>query len=759
LTSILAACSRSPSPPDPAPLPKASGTLALDGLMSPVTIVRDRWGIPHIYAASPADLFFAQGFVQAQDRLFQMDLWRRSSQGRLSEVLGANFVERDAMTRRVQYRGDMAAEWASYGDDTRAIATAFVRGVNAWVEIARREVPEDFRLAGWLPERWSPEDLVNRTDAFLTGGNGDVEVFRARLAAAVGVRRADALVPPDSSRTVVPRGVDVSEISYVVAEALKRVGAAPIFSGFAAPFAAGSNAWAVGSGRSATGKPLLAFDPHRPLTLPALRYLVHLKAPGWNVIGATAPWLPGVAMGHNERLAWGMTALAADVQDIYVEQTNPDRPHQVNSQGGWVATEVVKDPIAIKRRQKVFDFEREYSSHGVLIASDRERNRAFMLRWTGFEPGTAAELAALAIDRAESETALLAAAIRWKLPASTIVYADVEGRIGSRRMGWVPVRHAWNGELPASGWTGDYEWQGWRTLSEERDAPLGYSSSGGVVISANDSVARTRRLADLFDARDAHRAGFDVADFERIQLDTLSWNAQQLVPMLSRVSSDRSEIEKVRRRLLAWDRTVTVESTAAAMYVQWEGELRRRLAEAAVPALRDELAPRLGNLLLPALIRPSSIWFDREPVRSRDALLVDALAAVVGQQGKDRGPSSWGQLHAALFAHPLAITTAARARFNVGPFQLGGYADTVMSSSGADLEAAIGPSVRAIIDVGNWDRSVIVSAPGQSEAWRSPHYADLARIWSAGEYVPLSFSDAAVQAYQEATLVLTPLRR
>ncbi|PWT85133.1 MAG: penicillin amidase, partial [Blastocatellia bacterium] len=229
------ACGGQPSMPPASQPPQVAGTLSAVGVAAPVRIVRDRWGVPHIYATNQDDLFFAQGFVQAQDRLFQMDLWRRSVQGRLAEVLGANFIERDAMTRRMQYRGDMAAEWASYGPDTQDIATAFVRGINAYVDLALQRLPEEFALAGWRPDHWQAADLLNRTDAFLMSTGARDEVLRARLVAALGRNQVDGLaplVPP--SRTEVPRGIDPATISYVLGDALRRVGTAPFFSGLAA---------------------------------------------------------------------------------------------------------------------------------------------------------------------------------------------------------------------------------------------------------------------------------------------------------------------------------------------------------------------------------------------------------------------------------------------------------------------------------------------------------------------------------------------
>ena len=376
-------------------------------------IVRDRWGIPHITAQTEHDLFFAQGFVQAQDRLFQMDLWRRTVQVRLSEVLGPNFIDRDAMTRRMQYHGDPAVEWASYGPDVKPIAEAFVTGINAWVVIARKDLPDEFALAGWRPELWKAGDLLNRTDAFLTSGNADLKALRLQLIAAVGQQRADVLLPAVASYRP-PDGVDLERAGSVIGDALRRVGTSPLFFGFAAPMG-GSNTWAVPGSRSSTGAPLLASDPHRPLTNPSLRYLVHLQAPGWNVIGATSPWMPGVAIGHNEQVAWGMAAYPADTQDIFIEPAT-------------ASVTRIKDPIVVKGEPKPFAFEREYTAHGAVIASDREHHLVFTLGWRGFEPGGAGELGALAIDRASAAPDLRAALTTWKMPVVDVVLC---GRRGS----------------------------------------------------------------------------------------------------------------------------------------------------------------------------------------------------------------------------------------------------------------------------------------------------------------------------------------
>ena len=772
--AALAACEKAPELPRVRPPVQVAGTLVTVGLNAPVRVVRDRWGVPHIKAESRDDLFFAQGFVQAQDRLFQMDLWRRSVQGRLSEVLGPNFVERDAMTRRVQYRGDLNAEWASYGPDARVMADAFTRGINAWIRVASDPLPEEFRLAGWAPELWRPEDLLNRTDAFLASGDARAEVFRSALVAALGAERASGLLPRPIA---VPRGLDPATISPVVGDILRRVGTPPFFMGLAAPVTvrlkrdttnsgsvrlppsheatadrrslggggqpdlAASNAWAVA--RSDRGAPLLAGDPHRALENPSLRYLVALEAPGWHVIGATSPWLPGVAIGHNDRVAWSMTASSADTQDLYVERLNPENPRQVLDRGRFVDMTAEKDVIAIKGRAEPFEYERFYTAHGVVIALDRERHLAFTLRWSGTEPGAAAELGALRIDRAGSVAEFRQALGAWKMPASEFVYADVDGHIGRQVAALVPARPGWNGALPVPAEDGRYEWGGWMTLDTlaHEDDPR-----GGFVASANDSRARQSRLAEVL----VDQSAPSVDRFKRLQHDVVAWNAGRLVPLLAGVKGDREDVESARLRLLRWDRRVTVDSQEAGLYARWEARLGQELAALRVPAaLVDEFLEHGRAVLVPSLVGPSRAWFEGNVARARDRLLVSTLGAVgnVSTDNRDR---------VLTFAHPLGVSDPSRRRFNLGGFVLPGYEETVLSVRVAGSNRVIGPSLRVVMDAGDWDRSAATNAPGQSGSPGSPHFSDLAKPWAAGEYFPLAFSDSAIQIYTESVLTLTP---
>ena len=611
-------------------------------MTAPVRIVRDTWGVPHIYAQSAGDLFFAQGFVQAQDRLFQMDLWRRSAQGRLSEVLGPNFIERDAMTRRMQYRGDPDAEWASYGPDARAIAEAFVRGVNAWARLARERPPEEFVLAGWKPDLWSAADLLNRTEAFTGSGDGLDEIFRARVATAVGIARAKLLMP--GARAIdIAAGIDITTIPPLVADAMRRVGTAPFFLGLAAPVTEGTvRLPASAPGASAGRQP--DRDPAHTLANPSLRYFVHLNAPGWNVIGATAPWRPGVAEGHNDRIAWTAEPFDADTQDVYVERLNPSNPRQVDAAGRWVNIETRKAWIIVRGRKAPVDFTIETTGHGVVVASDLERHLAFAVRWSGSEPGAAAELAAPALDRASSWPEFRSALARWKMPARRMTYTDASGQRGFQVAALIPVRRGWNGAMPVPGWSGATEWAGWRALD---DLPH----------------ALTPATAGRAAARAVSSPGV----------------ATQMIVDAARRHPDRADA--LLRQLAAFA------SAPDSLTAQ-----RAAIVDALAEALRERLLPPGGPVL---------------------------------------------------FAHPLGVTAAARRRFNL---------------SARARAGAAGDPFSMTFDPGDWDRSMAIDAPGQSGSPESAHFADLLTLWSGGDDFALAFTERAVQAHAEATLMLAPRR-
>src|SRR5580692_8647931 len=356
--ALAAACAQSSAQSGPASLDARAkavlaairGTRHVHGLEQAVRVQRDRWGVAHIYAQNEHDLFFAQGFVVAQDRLFQMELWKRSGQGRLAEILGPSAVERDINARRLRYRGDMDAEYKSYAPDTKQILEAFTSGINAYIEEIQKPggigLPLEFQLGGFKPEPWKPVDCLNRMAAYSMTGNGASELHNAQLVALLGPEKAAELLELDPPIKLDPApGIDFSGLSPALLENL--VGSdVPLH--FAERPPEGSNNWTVSGALTASGKPLLANDPHRVIAQPSLRYIVHLVAPGWNVIGAGEPGLPGVAAGHNERIGWGFTIFDLDQQDLYMEKLNPADPLEYETPGGWERMTVARESIAVR---------------------------------------------------------------------------------------------------------------------------------------------------------------------------------------------------------------------------------------------------------------------------------------------------------------------------------------------------------------------------------------------------------------------------
>ena len=414
----------------------------------------------------------------------------------------------------------------------------------------------------------------------------------------------------------------------------------------------------------------------------------------------------------------------------------------------------VSDAIVVKGRAKPLELEHEFTPHGVVVASDRQQGLLFTVRWSGAEPGGAGELGALALDRAGTWPQFRAALAHWKMPAEEFVYADVDGNVGSQVAAQMPVRRGWSGAVPTPGWTDAYEWRGWLTLD---DLPHAFNPAGGHVASANGDGPRLNRLREALAAQPT----FAADDFKRLQHDVLAWNAERLVPLLAGVRADGADVEQARQRLLAWDKRLSADSSAATLYVLWERSLFRTLAAARLDStLADEYLGRAPNVLVAALAQPSRVWFDGDPRTARDGLLVTALARAVEELRTTGGVNdqAWGRLHAVTFAHPLGVTAMARQQFNVGPFGLPGYAGTVMSTYGSGFAVNGGASFREILDLADWDRSLATNAPGQSGSPGSSHFADLARAWAdGGGYFPLAFSGRAVAANAETVLTLVPL--
>jgi penicillin amidase len=772
-------------------------TIAVDGLANPVEIRVDRWGIAHIDAQNEADVFLAQGFNAARDRLWQIDLWRKRGLGLLAADFGPGYLAQDFASRLFLYRGDMAAEWASYSDDARAICAAFAAGINAYIALCECEparLPPEFAEMGTRPARWAPEDVVRIRSHAMTR-NIVSEVLRARLWPATDARNDALRKVLEPAITPQPAGgIDLASIPLEVLTLYKlatsgvtfsheRLAAAPtdawhwtsvtdLGEVVAAAEFQGSNNWAVSPAKSATGRPIMASDPHRAHSVPSLRYLVHLTAPGLDVIGIGEPSAPGISMGHNGHAAFSLTISYADQEDLYVYETREGDPDFYRYGDSWEAMETIEQSFAVHGASDE-RLTQKFTRHGPVIFEDKANRRAYAVRTVWSAPGTAAYLRSLHTMRVSDKDSYLASIGRWYAPSGNHVYADTAGDIVWSPAGAAPVRPNWDGLFPVPG-DGRFEWQG---FLDHALAPRSINPPEGYVATANAynlpdgfphvigyewiENSRAKRIHDVIGGQKAH----SLEDAKALQTDVLSRPALRIKQVLASVSDDEAS-GKAFALLRDWDGQLTVDSPAAALFeLWWAKHLKPGLFARFVPdaGLRALLAPGDVEGVLRCLEAPDD-RFGADPVGARDRLLRETLAAAFADCAARLGPDSaswgWGRLHHAFFEHALSFRGAAIARFSpdIGPFPHGGSASTPMNTGyrPGDFRTIAGASVRMVVDVGNWDASVWINAPGQSGDPRSPHYRDLAAIWAQGGYVPMVYSREAVTAATEQRILLHP---
>lgn len=777
-----------------------TATREVAGLQAQARIVVDFWGIPHIYAAGTRDLFFVQGYNAARDRLWQIDLWRKRGLGLLAKDFGPDYAAQDRAARMFLYRGDMEREWAAYGPNAKAYAEAFVQGVNAFVHEIRdgaRALPPEFAVAGTRPEPWAAEDVVRIRSHGLTR-NAANEVLRARAACAGGLEATRLIAKLDPPRqTAVPDGLDPCSVpadvlrDYVLATrsvAFAAPGAprrAELFdadralaAGVEGVDAIGSNNWAVAGARTATGRPILANDPHREHGAPSLRYIVHLSAPGLDVIGAGEPAQPGVSIGHNGRIAFGLTIFAMDQEDLYVYELDPADPGRYRFGDGWETMRRVRETVEVKG-EAPREVEIAFTRHGPVLAVDAANRRAFALRSVWFEPGTSAYFGSSDYMTARDWTGFLGAMERWGAPSENQVYADTDGNIGWVAAGMAPRRVTHDGLLPVPG-DGRYEWQGFIPLSE---LPKEYNPGRGFVATANQmnlppdypigerkigfdswaDPARWQRITEVL----AAKPKLTLADSMDLQNDDAAVLGRRLVALLRPLDADDPDARTGLRLLKAWDARAGASSAAAAVFEVWiSRHLGKALVAAAVPApARPVLAQTSIAAVVDLLERPDGS-LGADPAAARDAVLLTSLGAAVADVrtllGDDPGRWAWGKLHHARFDHALAplADPSTGAQMRVGPLAMGGAANVPRAATyrPTDFAVTAGASFRMVLDVGAWDNSRAINAPGQSGDPFSPRYRDLAPLWAAGEYVPLLYSRRAVEDAATEVIELRPKR-
>ena len=743
-------------------LPKTEGEILLAGLRANVEVLRDRHGVPHIYSSSLEDAHYALGFVHAQDRLWQMEMSRRIGSGRLAEVLGAPALDADRFMRTLGLRRAAEANLRNYDDETRALLDAYAAGVNAFLA-ARGVLPPEFWLLNVTPEPWSAIDSIvwTKVMALDLAGNWRSELLRMRLSQALPLERIQEFLPPYPGDAA-PKLPDLKAFY----SGLEKKPADRVFSRFDPDALPGSNSWVVGGARSASGKPVLANDPHLGLTAPPVWYLAHLHAPGLNAIGGTLPGVPGIVVGRNERIAWGLTNTGADVQDLYLERIDGafNRIEEVIK---------VKDAPDHKLTVRV-------SRHGPVISDvSRQaldavpRGYALAMAWTALAEDDLTMQAALKLPRARDWNGFLQAARDLHAPPQSASYADVDGNIGFIAAGRVPLRKPANqlrGLAPAPGWDPDYDWSGYIAFDE---LPRVFNPAGGKIVLANHKIVppdyphhltyewqppyRARRIEELLAQSEKH----DAASFRRMHGDVLSLAVRELLPVFTAANPDHEVMQK----LAAWDATMAADRPEPLIMAAWWRELARQLyADELGELFRPNWAARA--LFVNNALTRQNHWCDNVStplVENCQRLLIDSLETALEDLKTRYGNDwKWGTAHMARHRHRPFTREAWLAKYFDIRVPSAGDAYTV-NAGAMDFASDSEPfanrhaaSLRQIVDLADPQASLFIHSGGQSGHPLSPHHRDFSAAWARGEYVPMVTDRKRLEADGVQRLVLVP---
>lgn len=805
--------------------PQLEGSVLVPGLSREVTVLRDRWGVPHMYADSAEDLFRAQGYVHAQDRFWEMDFRRHVTAGRLSELFGAATLDTDKVVRTLGWRRVAERELGLVSAQTRRYLEVYAEGVNAWMRghTGARASLEHAMLrlqnSAYRPEPWTPVDSLAWLKAMAWDLRANVveELSRALAAGKVPARRVEQLWPDypygrhptivdgdavdggRSTSAMPSRPLELGgRLAVTARRAVRAVAKLPNLLGDGGP-GVGSNAWVVPGSRTTTGKPLLANDPHLAPRMPSLWYQAGLhcrtRSAGcpFDVTGYTFSGMPGVVIGHNDRIAWGFTNLGADVADLYLERITGEGYQYLGRPVPFqVRTEQIKvagaEPVTITVRStrhgpllsEVMEDMGDAARSAPAARGEREGSYGIALRWTALEPGRTAD-ALFLLDTAGDWSGLRAAAARFEVPAQNIVYADVDGNIGYQAPGKIPVRAKGDGGWPVPGWTGDHEWRGYIPFGE---LPSVHNPSTGDIVTANNAVTapgypwlltgdwaygyRAQRIAERLQRQDR----IDLNQMASLQMDTYNPFASTLVPHLLRVGAAGGAAEAL-GLLAGWDFAQDAGSAPAAFYnAAWRHLLLRtfndELPEGARPGGEDQWFEVVRSLL----DRPDDPWWDDVTTADRKehrddmlgAAIADASAELHQRLGDDPSAWTWGELHTLELTHEtFGVSGIAPMEwlFNRGPLRLGGgpsIVDAVGWNAQEGYQVDWVPSMRMVVDLADLDRSRWINLTGNSGHAFAEHYWDQAPLWAAGRTIPMLSTAPAVQHATVHSLTLQPTR-
>jgi len=772
----------------------------LSGLQEPVEIVKDEWGINHIYAKNQHDLFFAQGYAAATDRLFQFEIWRRQATGTVAEILGERELKRDIGTRLFKFRGDMTTEMNHYHDQGAEIITAYTNGVNAYIEEVLKtpeQLPIEFKMLDLKPQKWTPEVVISRHQGLL--GNIEDELQIGRAVAKLGEETVKDLfwLHPKEPNLTIDSSISTDLLSDDILELYKAYrqtvkfqkedivtdyqnteAAAAVLSLFVDKndsLSVGSNNWVVKGELMADGNTYMANDPHRTIAVPSLRYMTHLVAPGWNVIGGGEPEIPGISIGHNEYGSWGLTVFRTDGEDLYVYELNPENSNQYKHNGKWVNMTQISETIEVKG-QEDHTVQLSYTIHGPVTRIDTENNVAYAVRCAWLEPGGSPYLASLRMDQAKTWEEFREACNYSHIPGENMIWADKEGNIGWQAVGIAPIRRNFSGLVPVPG-DGRYEWDGYLPII---DKPNDFNPAKGFLATANQNVTPadyTHWDAVGFSWSDPYRGDrvnevlsddskkLTMEDMKTLQTDYLSIPARILVPMLEQlVFTGKAAIAK--NQLVDWDYKLEASSVQAAIYVAWENQIGDMADERFIPEAGKGIIKSLQMKRIIDWVAAPDTRFGANPILGRNKFLsaafLNAVADLEKNLGSDMSQWQYGQeknKHIYM-EHALsdAVNEETRAKLDLGPLPRGGNAYTP-GSTGGNLRQSSGASFRMIVNTGDWDAAIGTNGPGQSGNPDSPFYNNLFEPWAKDQYFPVYYSRNKIDSVAVDKKVLRPLKK
>ena len=753
-------------------------------LQDKVEVLRDINGINHIYANNQRDLFFMQGYLAAKDRLFQFEIWRRQATGTVSEIFGEEELERDIGTRLFMFRGDLKEELNHYHDEGFEIITSYTEGVNAYIREVMNNpkyLPIEFKLLNIKPELWTPADVISRHQGLL--GNIEQELNIGRAVSKIGEEKVKSLqwFHPKDPKLKLDENITEKDLDndilklykafrkpiefkkeYLVKKYLKenepKISFIENEKYLDDKFSIGSNNWTISGNKTISGYPILANDPHRTIVAPSLRYITHLVAPGWDVIGGGEPEIPGISIGHNGFGAWGLTVFRTDAEDLYVYDINPKNLNQYWHKGKWYDFKIIKESIPIKGREN-FEVDLYYSVHGPVTFIDKERKKGYAVRCGWLEPGGSPYLASLRMNQSKSWEEFRDACNYSNIPGENMIWADKEGNIGWQAVGIAPIRNTHSGLVPVMG-DGRYEWvdylpiiekpnifnpkEGFFATANQNVTPISYDKWNAIGFSWSDPY-RGDRVDDILSSEKK----LSMQDMIDLQVDYFSYPSLYLIDLLNEVIDNEinflSQYIRYIDLLNDWDNKLLKNSVEAMIYVSWERTI--------IKLFHEEFVPEEVNELLSVQLYTIIDQISKMEVNQKKSFLIEtfifSLNDLKNKFGENIENWIYGQdeyKHIKV-KHPLEdiVNDSIYKILSFKSYPRGGNGYTPNSTS-SNLSQSSGASFRVIIDTKDWDNSLATNSPGQSGNPTSPFYRNLYEDWANDKYFNLFYSKEKIKS-------------